>query len=460
MNTISAEQAVLGALMLSKDAYWQVADILHVDDFSTGEHRLIAQGIAELTKNHKPCDAVTLAEWFAGQDIAELVGGMGYIIQLANNTPSAANIRAYAEIVASHAMRRRVIDVGAKIAKIEGNDSLAQAQALLHSLVDRVPIRLTSPREAFAEWVRTFKERMDRENDLHGLSTGFVDLDTALGGLHPGQLVIIAARPSMGKSLLAQNICDRVALAGNRTAFFSLEMTVEDLINRAIAAEAKVSHDRVRSAKGIEPYEWQRIEDVAGRIQKMPAVWSDASGQTIEQIISQIRREHARQPLQCAFIDYLGLIRLPSSEARHDLLVGSVVKQLKEQAKQLKIPIILLAQLNRGLESRAEKRPNLGDLRDSGEIEQHADVVIFIHRDDYHSRGEKNNIAELIIAKNRNGATGTVHVTARLDLCRFDNHDGPLPEKKIAAQPQELGGKNAMQYFVDTRTNSGRGRSK
>ena len=437
MNTIFAEQAVLGSLMLSRDAYWQVSDILQIEDFSTGEHRLIAQGIAELTKQDKRCDAVTMAEWFQGQNIAELVGGFSYIIQLANNTPSAANIRAYAEIVAKHAMHRRVIDAGAKIARIEGDDALSQAQALLHALVDRVPVRLTSPREAFAEWVNTFKTRMDHKDDMHGLTTGFADLDKVTCGLQPGQLVIIAARPSMGKSLLGQNMCDRIALAGNRAAFFSLEMTTEDLINRAIAAAAGVSHEKVRSAKDVQGDEWMKIERIADEIQKMPAVWSDACGQSVEQIISQIRREHAQKPLRCVFIDYLGLIRLPRSDARHDLLVGSVVRQLKDQAKQLQIPIVLLAQLNRGLESRVDKRPNLGDLRDSGEIEQHADVVLFIHRDDYYNRGgEKTNIAELIVAKNRNGVTTTVYVAARLDMCRFDNHAGPLPEKKHAAQPQ------------------------
>ena len=439
-STVVAEQAVLGALMLSREAYWRVADILKVEDFSRKDHRVILQGIIELVKRDDPCDAVTLGEWFESQNIAELVGGAGYIIQLANNTPSAANIRAYAEIVAKHAMHRRVLDAGAKITKIEGDDALAQAQSLIGELADRVPVRLSSPKEAFKDWVGTFQQRMDSTDAICGLSTGLSELDAKTTGLQAGDLIIIAARPSMGKSLLAQNISDRAALAGNRVAFFSLEMTTQQLINRAISAAAGVPHDKVRSAKNIDADDWNKIERVAEQVQAMPAMWSEASGQTIDQIIAQIRRAHAQKPLTAVFIDYLGLIRLPKSERRHDLLVGDITRQLKDQAKQLNIPIVLLAQLNRGVEGRTNKRPTLADLRDSGEIEQHADVVIFIHREEYFDRAsEMKGVAELIIAKQRNGETCTVHVASRLEVCRFDDFSGEIPSAKPREQqPQNV----------------------
>lgn len=429
-HSIDAEQAVLGGLMLDGSAYWRVADLLTDEDFYRKDHRLIYRAMKELAHQQQPLDAVTLGEWFESQKLAREIGGPAYLIELANTTPSAANVRAHAEIVASKAQARRLIDAGMRIAQL-GYEASADALAEAHAALQRVSVIDTSAVKSSKEVLRTVVEDLQRkfsaESAITGLDTGFDGINDFTGGFQPGDLIIVAGRPSMGKSTLAQNCAERVALRGQRVLFFTQEMSAASVLTRSVAAIGGIPFGALRSPKLMDEAHWSRVMDAAERIAKAPLLLDETCGITVEQIEARARQCHSAAPLAAIFIDYLQYMRMPKADTQA-LAVQDVTRALKSLAKTLNVPVVLLSQLNRGVENRADKRPSMSDLRDSGAIEQDADLIVFMYRDEYyHADSPHKGYAEAIVAKQRNGRTGMIPLIARLDQMRFEDCDG-LPE--------------------------------
>lgn len=429
-NSIDAEQAVLGGIMLAPEAYWRVADLIGEDDFYRQDHRLIFRAIADLAKREQPTDAVTLGEWFESQRQAQHIGGMAYLLELANTTPSAANIRAHAGIVAQKALERRLIDAGTKIATLGyagGQDALQDAHKALQAVSVPDASAVRSAKSVLADVVADLQRKCDSESAITGLSTGFEKLDEMTSGFQPGDLLVLAARPAMGKSTLAQNIAERVALRGLRVLFFTQEMEPAQVLSRSIASIGGVPFGALRSPKLLEDQHWSRITDASAKLAKSPLLLDGTCGITLEQIGARARQCHGSAPLSLIVIDYLQYSQLPKGDTLAER-VQEMTRGLKQLGKSLGVPVLLLSQLNRGVESRADKRPGMSDLRDSGAIEQDADAVMFMYRDGYYHRDSPHKgFAELILAKQRNGVTGMVPLRERLDEMRFEDCD-ELPE--------------------------------
>lgn len=427
---IDAEQAVLGSLMLSERAWWDVCDLLASDDFYRRDHRVIFRAIAELRRAEKPCDAVTLGDWFQVQNISELAGGASYVIELANNTPSAANVRAYAGIVAEKSMLRRMIDAGTELVS-EAFDPAGRAaielvgvaQSRLSDLLSTQPCELEPLQPVMQRVWSRLAARYDAGAGIHGLTTGLADLDELIGGLRPGQLGLIAARPKQGKTTLAQNIAEHVALTLRKAvAIFSFEMQPDELGDRMLSSQGNVAASRVRSG-ALDEIDWASVSETITRLQAVQLYVSRPKRARVDHVIAQMRRQHARTPLALAVIDYLQLMEAPGDNRAQ--AIGDITRALKLAAGELGIPILLLSQLNRRVEERTDKRPLPSDLRDSGSIEQDADFVLFIYRDEvYNTESRYRGTAELIVALQRNGPTGDVRVLYHPERFRFEN----LPE--------------------------------
>lgn len=426
-QSVEAEQAVIGGIMLSPQAYLKIADLLNEADFYRRDHRLMYRAIVELAKKNKPFDVVTLGEWFEANCLVEQIGGTGYLIELASTTPSAANIKAYAEIVAEKAMMRRLIETGTEIVNAgfepagrKAMDVLGAAQQRLGAVLQSQPSELETTGTVLRRMIEKASRRHELDGKPDGLSVGYPELDRLLCGLKPGQLVILGGRPKMGKTTLAMNIAEAVAIEqGKRVAVHSLEMQPEDLLERMCCSVGRVSHDAVRRWD-LGEAEANGFYVASGKVKSANILLSQPRNVRIEQLIAQTMRAHAETPLDLVVIDYLQLIDVSGAE-RKDIGVGEVTRQLKLMAQSGGFPVILLSQLNRGLEQRTDKRPAPADLRDSGSIEQDADIVLFVYRDEvYHSKSLDRGTTEVIIALHRAGPTGMVRLQSRLDICRFD----------------------------------------
>jgi replicative DNA helicase len=432
-----AEQSVLGALMLGGDAtWWEVCDVVSASDFYRKDHRMIFEAIADLVREQKPFDAVTLGDWFAANNVSDLVGGVSYVIELANTTPSARRARHYAEIVAEKAMLRGLIDAATEAAgeafeagKRSAVELVGAAQTRLANLLGRQPCELESIAPVMDRvWTR-LADRFDRgAGEIHGLTTGFPDLDELLGGLGEGQLIVLAARPKMGKTSLAQNISEHVAISlRKRVAIFSFEMQPDEIGDRLLASQSGVAGSKIKHAT-LDEEDWSAATTAYTRIRGAAAnlFISKPRQARVEHVIAQARREHARSPLSLIVIDYLQLMDAPGDNRAQAL--GDITRALKLMAGEMKVPVLLLSQLSRKLEDRTDKRPIPSDLRDSGAIEQDADVVAFIYRDEvYDKRSRYKGTAEIIVALQRNGPPGDVRVEFLPDRFRFR----PLPESWI-----------------------------
>lgn len=442
-QSIEAEQSVLGGLMLSPESWDLIADQLGEDDFYRRDHRLIYRAIAELlgATPPKPADAVTVGEWFERNGLAEQIGGTGYLIELSSQTPSAANIRSYAEIVRDKAMLRALITAGTEIVndgfRPEGRTGLqvlGLAQEKLAGVMVSQPAELEGSGVIVSRMLERQAKRFETGAKFEGLSTGFDELDQLLGGLRPGCLYVIAARPKIGKTTLAMNIAEHVALMrGERVPVHSLEMTPEDLMERSACSVARIPHSRVMNWE-LDAEEGDRYTRATGLLARSGLSFSRPRSVRAMMLAAQTRRENAKGRIGLVVIDYLQLMDLSGAE-RRDIGIGDATRELKMLAEVLRVPVILLSQLNRGLESRPDKRPILADLRDGGAIEQDADGVIFIYRDEwYHKDSPDAGTAELIVGANRHGPTGMVRVASHLDEHRF----APLaPDWQPRPQPRQ-----------------------
>ena len=419
-QSVESEQAVLGGIMLAEDGFDRVADILHESHFYRRDHQLIYLAIKEHAEKAKPYDSVTLGEWFEVHGESDMVAGGAYLVELANTTPSAANIVAYAEIVRDKATLRDMINVGTEIIndgfKPDGRD----VQELLSSGEQRMlaigergnhgrkPYRPMKP--ILGEVFQQVIERHSNPDQIHGLSTGYPEFDAMTTGLQPTDLIILAARPSMGKTTFALNIAEHAAVKMKKTvAVFSMEMSAGQLGLKLLASQGRVDLTRLRTGR-LEDEDFPRLTMAVGALQSSSILVDDTPSLSPEVLRARCRRIKREQgDLGLIVIDYLQLMQVPGSSENRATEISEISRQLKALAKELNVPVIALSQLNRSLETRTDKRPIMADLRESGAIEQDADVIVFIYRDEYYNKENSpdKGLAEVIISKQRNGPTGS-----------------------------------------------------
>ena len=436
-HSTEAEQAVLGGIMLSNQHWDGIAERVIAEDFYTFAHKAIFQTMEELMRNQTPIDLITLDQALKAKGISDSVGGFAYLADLSNNTPNAINILAYAEIVREKAILRELIAVGNRIAENsyspQGKDIkmvLDEAEREVFAIAEKRSSSTEGPQNVLSVLESTIARietlgKLENHNGVTGVTTGFVDLDKKTAGLQPSDLIIVAARPSMGKTTFAMNLCENAAMASDKPVLvFSLEMPAEQIMMRMIASLARVDQTKIRTGQNLEEAEWSKIASVFGMFkQKNNLYIDDSSGLTPTELRSRARRVYRENGgLSMIMVDYLQLMRAPAFSDNRTLEIAEISRSLKALAKELEVPVIALSQLNRTLEQRADKRPVNSDLRESGSIEQDADLIMFIYRDEvYNENSEDKGVAEIIIGKQRNGPIGRVRLAFNGQFSRFDN---------------------------------------
>ena len=431
-HSVEAEQAVLGGLLLDNSTWDSIADRLSAEDFYRRDHQQIFSAVAELAARSEPADAVTLAEFLAAKGQAEETGGLAYLAGLARDTPTAANIRAYADIVRERALLRNLIRVSGEIAASAYESEGRPARELVDDAERRVFEIAESGRRTGSGFVPLrdiLGATIDRLDMLHqnqgqltGVATGYTDLDRMTAGLQPGDLVIVAGRPSMGKTTLALNIAENAAISANvPVAVFSMEMSREQLSMRMISSLGRVDQSHLRTGMfGDE--DWARINGAIAQMKIAPVYIDDSGALTPTEVRARARRLSRERGLGLIVIDYLQLMQVSGTKENRATEISEISRSLKALAKELKVPVIALSQLNRGVEQRTDKKPVMSDLRESGAIEQDADVIMLIYREEvYEPDTARKGIADIIIAKQRNGPTGEVHLTFLGKYTRFEN---------------------------------------
>ena len=436
-HSVEAEQSVLGGILLDTSAWDKITDILQEQDFYRYEHRLIFHHIAILIEHAKPVDVITVAESLESNAELEKAGGLAYLGSLAQNVPSAANIRRYAEIVRERGVMRKLAEVGTEIATSAYNPGGRDAGQLLDEAESRVFeiseagergkqgfVAIPSLLTQVVERIETLYSR-DNDSDVTGIATGFTDLDSMTSGLQPGDLVIVAGRPSMGKTAFSVNIAEHVALEVNKpVAIFSMEMGGSQLAMRMIGSVGRLNQHTLRTGK-LEDDDWSRMTHALGRLNDAPIFIDETAALNSLELRSRARRLHRQNDgLGLIVIDYIQLMSSPASKGGENRAteISEISRSLKSLAKELQVPVIALSQLNRSLEQRPNKRPIMSDLRESGAIEQDADLILFIYRDEvYNADSPDKGKAEIIIAKQRNGPIGKVELTFRGEYTRFEN---------------------------------------
>lgn len=431
-HSVEAEQAVLGGLMLDNNTWDTVADRITAEDFYRRDHQLIFTAIAELAGRSEPSDAVTLAEYLDRAGVQGETGGLAYLASLVQDTPSAANIRAYAEIVRERAQMRRLIRVGGEIAaSVYDNEGRTASE-----LVDEAERRVFEIAEAgrkvgsgfvplvqiLGPTIDLIDKRHQNQGALTGVSTGFTELDRMTAGLQPGDLIVIAGRPSMGKTTLAINIAENAAIsAGTRVAVFSMEMSREQLALRMISSLGRVNQSHLRTGM-FGDQEWSCINSAISLMKNAPIFIDDTGALTPTEIRARARRLKREHGLGLIVVDYLQLMQVAGTKENRATEISEISRSLKALAKELSVPVIALSQLNRSVEQRQEKKPVMSDLRESGAIEQDADLIMMIYREEvYDQNTTRKGIADIIIAKQRNGPIGDVALTFLGEYTKFEN---------------------------------------
>jgi replicative DNA helicase len=424
---MAAEQSVLGAMMISKDAIADVAEVLRGADFYRPSHETIHNAIIDLYGRGEPADMVTVANELQRQGELQRVGGAPYLHTITSSVPIAANASYYAGIVREKAILRRLVDAGTRIVQFgyagEGDvdDLVDQAQAEVYQVTDKRNTEDYAPLSEIMDGVLDEIEAIgNRDAGLYGVPTGFADLDDLTNGLHAGQMIIVAARPAVGKSTIALDLCRAASIHNNLTSvFFSLEMTKSEITMRLLSAEAKVPLNHIRNGQLSED-DWTKLARKMGEVSSAPVFIDDSPNMTMMEIRAKARRLKQRHDLRLVVIDYLQLMTSGKKVESRQLEVSEFSRQIKLLAKELEVPIIALSQLNRGPEQRSDKRPMLSDLRESGSLEQDADMVILLHREDLYEReSTRPGEADLIVAKHRNGPTRDITVAFQGHYSRF-----------------------------------------
>jgi replicative DNA helicase len=438
-HSVEAESSVLGGLLLDNGAWDRVGDLLHDGDFYRHEHKLIYGAIGSLINASKPADVITVFEHLQNQGKAEDVGGLGYLNSLAQYVPSASNIRRYAEIVRERSILRKLVTASDEIATNAFNTQgkavdkiLDEAEQKIFNIGEegsRMKQGFQGMDSLVVELLDRVQEMADNPNDITGVPTGFHDLDRMTSGFQAGDMIVLAARPSMGKTALAINIAEHVALnEGLPVAVFSMEMGASQLAVRIVGSIGRIDQGHLRTGK-LTDDEWPRLTEAIEKLRNISLHIDETPGLTVSELRANARRL-ARQcggKLGLIVIDYLQLMSVSSgmSDENRATAVGEISRGLKMLAKELGCPVIALSQLSRGVESRTDKRPMMSDLRESGAIEQDADVIMFIYRDDYYNKDSKEpGVAEVIISKQRNGPTGTVKLAFLKPITKFESLAG------------------------------------
>jgi replicative DNA helicase len=430
-----AEASVLGALMLDKDAIIKVADMLMADDFYEEKNKVIYLNMLELYEKSSSIDILTVSNLLDEQGKLDFVGGSSYLATLVNSVPTAAHIVHYASIVRRKGTLRRLINAASEIITLGYNE-----EHEIETVLDKAEQKLFGVsqkhlKQNFISLTQVLHETFDRLDDLHknkgqlrGVPTGYIDLDKHLGGLQKSDLVILAARPSMGKTSLALDLARNVAINAKKgVGIFSLEMSKDQLVDRLLSSEANVNLWKLRSGNLTEHgdnNDFEKIGEAMGRLSEAPIYIDDTAGSNIMEIRTKARRLAAEHDIGLIVVDYLQLMQGHSTENRVQE-VSEISRALKQLARELSVPVLALSQLNRAVENRPDKKPLLADLRESGSIEQDADVVMFIYREDMYKgkESQKPNIAEIIISKHRNGPTGTIELFFDAEKTSFRNLD-------------------------------------
>ena len=430
-QNIEAEQSVLGALLIDANAIEKISGIIKAEDFYRQDNRIIFEAMLNLHNRNEAVDLVTVTEELRKMGKLDAVGGISAITALSNAVPTAANVAYHANIVAEKSLRRQLISAATEVAAtgyedeadIETTIDLAE-QKILSVANKRNNTAVTSIKDIVKDAMGRIEKLYDSKEAFTGLPTGFVDFDKMTSGLQPSDLVIVAARPSMGKSSLVLNIAQHVALKGHKSvAFFSLEMSKEQLAQRMLCSEALIDASRLRIGQ-LKEEEWPKLVDAADRLSNADILLDDTPGITALEMRAKARRWQNEHGLDLIIVDYLQLMQGASqrSSDNRQQEMSDISRSLKALARELNVPVIALSQLSRGVEARTNKRPMLSDLRESGALEQDADVVAFIYREDYYDKETENqNIVEFIIAKHRNGPVGVVKLFFQREITRFYN---------------------------------------
>ena len=437
-HSIEAEQSVIGGLLLENEALDKIADILSATDFYQHDHKTIFQHISKLIEHNRPADIVTVAESLESKAELSSVGGIAYLGALAQNTPTAANIRRYAEIVRERAIMRKLVVVGSGIAESAYSPNGRDAQQLLDEAEAKI-FQIAEGGQRSSQGFTDIKvllpqvaERIDmlfsRDNpsDVTGIPTGFSDLDSMTSGFQGGDLVIVAGRPSMGKTAFSINIAENVALdTGLPVAIFSMEMASTQLAMRMIGSVGRLDQHRMRTGR-LEDEDWEKLTTALGKLNEAPIFIDEGASLSSFDVRARARRLHRQcGKLGLIVVDYLQLMSAPAGKQGENRAteISEISRSLKALAKELDCPVVALSQLNRSVEQRPDKRPVMSDLRESGAIEQDADLILFIYRDEvYNSDSIDKGTAEIIIAKQRNGPIGKVRLTFIGEHTRFENY--------------------------------------
>jgi replicative DNA helicase len=429
-HNVEAEESVLGAALLSSDAAGTALEHLHADDFYKPVHQLIFEAISVLFDTSQPIDAITVSDQLQRVDQLERIGGADYLTTLLDAVPTTSNIGYYVEIVEEHALRRRLQRAGGKVTDFAFEtdspiaDVLDQAEQVVFQVAERrMGEGLTPIDPLLGATLERAEEMSDRGSGITGVATGFKDLDSKLAGLQPANLVVIAARPSMGKTTLALNISANIAARDLPVAIFSLEMSREEVAQRLLCAQARVDSQKLRTGE-LNQSQWTKLTHAAATLYNKPIFIDDSASLTVTEIRAKSRRLQRQRGLDLVVVDYLQLMHGGNARTENrQQEIAEISRNLKNLARELHVPIIAASQLNRALESREDKRPRLGDLRESGAIEQDSDVVMFIYRHEYYhpEAQEALGVAEVNIAKHRSGATGRVDMTFLPEFTLFSD---------------------------------------
>ena len=444
-----AEKAVLGGLMLETERFDSVILKISDKDFHGKDHQLIFESMGELINENKPLDPLTVSEKLDSKNLLNKIGGKDYLISLATETPTAANLEAYAEIIRQRSVARQLMKANSEIAELinnpqgmDGFSLLDEAERKIFSLNDeanRSQSNILSMKELIPRSIDRLHQLAESGSKLLGSSTGFKAIDNKLQGLQDGDLIVVAGRPSMGKTAFAMNVAENVLVENDENTgavlVFSLEMPAESLTTRLLSGMSRLDQQDVRSGK-LDNKQVTQVVEQSKRLRELPLYIDDSSLLSPMELRARARRINRQEPngLSLIVVDYLQLMQIPGSLENRVNQISEISRSLKSLAKELNVPVIALAQLNRAVEQRTDKRPMMADLRDSGAIEQDADVILFIYRDEvYNEDSEQGNKAEIIIGKQRNGPIGKTYLTFLKQYARFEDFvpDDRLPEEGL-----------------------------
>ncbi len=438
-HSVEAEQSLLGGLLIDNEAIDKIADLMSEVDFYRHDHRLIYHHISKVIEANQPADIITVGESLEKSDELKNVGGIAYLGMLAENTPTSANIRGYAQIIRERSIMRSLAMVGSDIAESayspQGRDAqqlLDESEAKIFQIAEsgkRDNIGFSDIQHLLPKVVESVEERMQNASDVTGMPTGFTDLDKMTSGLQPSDLIIIAGRPSMGKTSLALNMAEHVAIEKKMpVAVFSMEMASMQLTTRLIGSVGRVDQHKMRTGQ-LDDDDWEKLTDSLGQLNEAPIHIDEGSALNTFEVRARARRlQRQVGQLGLIVIDYIQLMSAPTGKQTENRAteISEISRSLKSLAKELNVPVVALSQLNRGVEQRVDKRPVMSDLRESGAIEQDADVIMFIYRDEvYNPESPDKGLAEILLAKQRNGPVGVVKLTFLGQYTRFENYANP-----------------------------------